>query len=101
MAATRKSQAHKWDQESIDPTIVPAITRALKNTQMKKPRCPMPDCEWESYAEPNYGGFTASANERALNRLKRHVRDKHRAYYALATAKPFVIYEEEEEYLHA
>ena len=94
MAATRKSRSQKWTQTSIDPTILPTVVKALENRQMKKPRCPVPDCDWEGMVEPNT--WRLSAQESARGRLKRHVRDKHRAYYNMATTKPFVIHEEED-----
>lgn len=98
MAATRKSRSQKWTQVGIDPVILPVVVKALSNRNMKKPRCPMPDCEWESYADPNYS-YSMSPNEKAMARLKRHMREKHRAYYNMATAKPYVI-DEEEEFVH-
>jgi hypothetical protein len=91
MAATRKSRSQKWTQTSIDPVILPVVVKALGNRHMKKPRCPLPDCEWESYTEANTWRMSA------MGRLKRHVRDKHRAYYQMATAKPFIIQEEEDQ----
>lgn len=94
MAATRKSRSQQWTQTSIDPVILPVVVKALANSQTKKPKCPVPGCDWESYVDTNT--WRMSAQQSAMGRLKRHVRDKHRAYYQMATAKPFVIQEEED-----
>lgn len=96
MAATKKSRSQKWTQVGIDPVILPVVVKALNNRNMKKPRCPMPDCDWESYADPQVSYSYSSPNEKAMSRLKRHLREKHRAYYNMASAKPFIIHEEED-----
>jgi len=85
-------------QESIAPATLKAVTKILNDHNMTapgaKPKCPL--CTWESYTQDGWS-WRMSSSQTALGRLKRHMRDKHRAYYNLAVTKPFVIEEEEED----
>jgi hypothetical protein len=91
----RKSRSQKYTQASVDSELITLVRDALKNHRMKKPQCPLPNCDWEGTPEPHT--YSMSANQAAMGKLKRHLRDKHRAYYYLGMTKPFVINEEEEE----
>lgn len=85
----------KWDQPTLDVHILPVVEKALNNKSMKKPNCPL--CDWKSYTQGNWTSW--SDQNSALSRFKRHMREKHRAYYNISL-KPFVIHEEMEVAIH-
>lgn len=100
--ATRRIR-NDYSAVSIDPQKIAAVTRSLTNPRKTKRDyngnqhckfvCPL--CDYSTEFVDRW-----SWREDAQNRYRRHVREKHRNYYALAQAKPFII-NEEEEFVHA
>ena len=82
----------KYDQPIVDPALLPKVERAISNRSQQIPRCPL--CSWQGQALP------WDSRDEILNKIKRHIRTKHRGYYNIAT-KPYVIKEEEDVSLFA
>lgn len=80
--------------EPVNHTMIPKVRKSLTTpihrTYDSTFKCAV--CKREYQFNTRYPTY----RDEAIQKLKRHYREKHRNYWTLAQAKPFVIHEEEE-----